>query len=131
MHVQLANNKIKSLLLIKTLRGTPSPHCSHSRLSFHVLPVFCHSYSTLSTLCFSFIPPRNSHSHVHSILAKTKLKKHKYGPNRIQTCNLSSKCAHSYHYTTCVFISISVTVKISTTYLSKHICYICAMCSSR
>jgi hypothetical protein len=120
--------------IIKTVRG---------RLPFRVLP-------------FPFPPPRKAHSHSrlsppsphclsHSslpanlipiptcipCLAKIKLKKHKYGPNGIRTCDLSNKCACSYHYTTCVFMSISVTVKISTTSLSKPTCYLCTMCSSR
>jgi hypothetical protein len=58
----------------------PSPHClshSHSRLSFRVLPVFCHSHYPLPTLSFSFPPPRKSHSHSHvhptpSVGAKAK-----------------------------------------------------------
>jgi hypothetical protein len=60
-------------------------------------------------------------------LAKIKLKKHKCGSNRIQTRDPSSKCARSYHYTTCVFISIFVTVKISTTSLPNPTCYPCTV----
>jgi hypothetical protein len=52
-------------------------------------------------------------------LAKIKLKKHKCGSNGIRTCDLSSKCARSYHYATCVFMSIFVTVKIYTTSLQS------------
>jgi hypothetical protein len=132
-----------SLLLIKAVRD---------RLPFRVL-----SFSfPLPTLSFSFSPPRCHfvfcHSHYPSPhclsyspfpanliliptciprLAKIKLKKHKYGSNGIQTCDLSSKCARSYHYTTCVFMSIFVTVKIYTTSLPKPTCYLCTMCSSR
>jgi hypothetical protein len=131
---------------------------SHSWLSFRVLPVFCHSHSPLpakpipilgchSVFCqCSVIPiPPSPHCLSHSSLpanliliptciprlAKIKLKKHKCGPNGIRTCDLSNKCARSYHYTTCVFMSISVTVKISTTSLPKSTCYLCTMCSSR
>jgi hypothetical protein len=107
-----------------------------------------------SVVPFPFFPPRNpaklipipvchclSHSPLPANLipistciprlAKIKLKKHKCGHNGIRTCDLSSKCARSYHYTTCVFMSISVTVKISTTSLPKSTCYFCTMCSSR
>jgi hypothetical protein len=88
----------------------PPPHClSHSALPANLIPI---------PTCI----PR---------LAKIKLKKHKCGSNGIRIYDLSSKCACSYHYTTCVFMSISVTVKISTTSLPKPTCYLCTMCSSR
>jgi hypothetical protein len=131
---------------------------SHSQLSFRVL--HCHSHSSLpaklipipichclshSLLPAKLIPIPVCHCLTHSPLpanpitiptciprlAKIKLKKHKCGHNGIRTCDLSNKCARSYHYTTCVFMSISVTVKISTTSLSKPTCYFCTMCSSR
>jgi hypothetical protein len=106
--------------------------------------VLCHSHSRLQfcVMSFPFRPPRT----VFLIppptklililmciphLAKIKLKKHKYGPNRIRTHDPSSKSARSYHYTTCVFMSIFVTVKISTTSLPNPTCYPCTMCSSR
>jgi hypothetical protein len=93
-----------------TIPITLSPHClSHSPLPANLIPI---------PTCI----PR---------LAKIKLKKHKCGPNRVQTCDLSSNCARSYHYITCVFMSISVTIKISTTSLPKPTCYLCTMCSSR
>jgi hypothetical protein len=139
-----------SRLLVKTVRG---------RLSFRVLSFsfsHCLSHSLLPALSFSFSPPRKAHSNSYSRLpfhllhclshsplpanliptciprlAKIKLKKHKRGSNGIRTCNLSSKCARSYHYTTCVFMSIFVTVKIYTTYLPKLTCYLYTMCSSR
>jgi hypothetical protein len=106
---------------------------SHSRLSFRVLPLFCHSHYP-SSHCLSHSPlPANLIPIPTCIsrLAKIKLKKHKCGSNGIQTRNFSSKCARSYHYTTCVFMSISVTVKIYTTSLPKPTCYLCTMCSSR
>jgi hypothetical protein len=89
---------------------TPSPHClSHSPLPANLI---------LIPTCI----PR---------LAKIKLKKHKCGSNGIRTCDLSSKCARSYNYTTYVFISIFVTVKIYITSLPKPTCYLCTMCSNR
>jgi hypothetical protein len=134
---------VKSLLLIKAVRG---------RLSFRVLPfpfplplltkhipilgyhsVFWLSHYPLLALSFSFPLPAN-HIPIPTCiprLAKIKLKKHKCGSNGIQTCDLSSKCARSYHYNTCVFMSTSVTVKIYTTSLPKPTCYLCTMCSSR
>ena len=146
-----------SLLLIKAVRGRlpfrvlpfpfrpPCKAHSHSRLPFCVLSFpFPHSHSRLQfcVMSFPFRPPRT----VFLIppptklililmciphLAKIKLKKHKYGPNRIRTHDPSSKSARSYHYTTCVFMSIFVTVKISTTSLPNPTCYPCTMCSSR
>jgi hypothetical protein len=130
----------KFLLLIKAVRG---------RLPFRVLPfpippprkAHSHSWLPFCVLPNPFPPSRKAHSHSPlpakpiltciPRLAKIKLKKHKCGPNEIQTCDLSSKCACSYHYTRCVFMSTSVTVKISTTSLPKHTCYSCTMCSSR
>jgi hypothetical protein len=117
---------LKSLLFIKAVRDRlpfrvlpfpfPPPRKAHSRLSFHVLPVFCHSHSFLPA---KLIPIPVCHYLSHSPLpanlipiptciprlAKIKLKKHKCGHNGIRTCDLSSKCARSYHYTTCVFMS--------------------------
>jgi hypothetical protein len=150
-----------SLLLIKTVRGRlpfrvltfpfrplRKAH-SHSRLPFRVLslpfPLPAKLIPILIPIpgCHSvFCPPRS----VFLIptltkliliptciprLAKIKLKKYKCGSNGIQTRDLSSKCARSYHYTTCVFMSIFVTVKISTTSLPNLTCYPCTMCSSR
>jgi hypothetical protein len=112
---------------------------SHSLLPAKLIPipgchsVFCHSHSSLPALSFSFpLPAKLIHILTCiSRLAKIKLKKHKCGPNGIRTHDLSRKCARSYHYTTCVFMSISVTVKISTTSLPKPTCYPYTMCSSR
>jgi hypothetical protein len=99
----------------------------------HSHSVFCHSHSS-SRQC-------HSHSHLPAKLiliptciprpAKIKLKKHKCDPNGIRTRDPSSKCARSYHYTTCVFMSITVTVKISTTSLPNPTYYPCTMCISR
>jgi hypothetical protein len=136
---------LKSLLFIKAVRDRlpfrvlpfpfppPRKAHSHSRLSFRVLPVFCHSHYPLPTLSFSFPLPANPIPIPTCIprLAKIKLKKHKCGPNGIRTCDLSSKYARSYHSTICVFMSISITVKISTTSLPKPTCYLCTTCSSR
>jgi hypothetical protein len=113
----------------------PPPRKAHSHSWCSAIPIplspqtpilgcHCLSHSPLPTnliLILTCIP----------CLAKIKLKKHKCGPNGIRTCDLLSKCARSYHYTTCVFISIFVAVKISTTSLSKPTCYFCTMCSSR
>jgi hypothetical protein len=125
--------KIKSLLLIKAVRGRLS--------SFRVL------LFPFPVLPFRFHPPRIVHSH-HSMFclsdsplhaqsiimsghhsAKIKLKK--IGPKRIRTHHPSSKCARSYHYTTCVFMSTSIIVKTYTTSLPKPTCYPCTMCSSK
>jgi hypothetical protein len=99
------------------------PHClSHSPLPAKP----CLSHSPLpANLILILIPT------CIPCLAKIKLKKHKCGSNGIRTCDLSSKCAPSYHYTTCVFISIFVTVKIYTTSLPKPTCYLCTICSCR
>jgi hypothetical protein len=148
MVVQDHSIKHKSLLLIKAVRGRLPfhvlpflfLHClSHSPLPAQPIPipgchsVFCHSHYPLPALSFSFPLPANP-IHIPTCiprLAKIKLKKHKCGSNGIRTCDLSSKCAHSYHYTTCVFMSIFVTVKIYTTSLPKPTCYLCTMCGSR
>jgi hypothetical protein len=119
---------------------SPSPHClSHSPIPVKPIPI----PGSASVLPFPLPPPPHclSHSALPANLipiptciprlAKIKLKKHKCGSNGIRIYDLSSKCACSYHYTTCVFMSISVTVKISTTSLPKPTCYLCTMCSSR
>jgi hypothetical protein len=127
----ILNGTYLSLLLIKAVRG---------RLPFRVLPFPFPFLAVIpcsaSVLSFPLPPPPLPANPIPiptciPCLAKIKLKKQKCGPNGIQTCDLSSKCACSYHYTTCVFMSISVIVKISTTSLPKPTCYLCTMCSSR
>jgi hypothetical protein len=141
-HVLLLLGLLLSLLLIKTVR---------CRLPFRVLPFpfrpprKAHSHFRLP---FPFRPPPQSPfpfpaaipcsvipippSRVFPIPTVTKLI-----PiptcicNGIRTHDPLSKCARSYHYTTCVFMSIFVTVKISTTSLPNLTCYPCTMCSSR
>jgi hypothetical protein len=127
------------LLLIKSVRGRlPFP--------FHVLPfpfplsaqsilMFCHHfmfYHSHSLFCLSYFPlpikliPILTYI---SYLAKIKLK-NTNGSKGIRTRDLSRKCIHSYHYTTCVFMSTSIIVKTSTTSLSKPTCYPCTTYSS-
>jgi hypothetical protein len=42
-----------------------------------------------------------------------------------------AKAKSNYRYTTCVFISTSITKNMSTTFLTKLTCYPCTMHSSR
>jgi hypothetical protein len=94
------------LLLIKIIRD---------RLSFRVLsfpfhvPLPAQLSFTFSVLPFPFPLPANIPR-----LAKIKLK-NTNGSKGISTRDPSSKCAHSYHYTTCVYVNI---------YYSKNIYYI-------
>jgi hypothetical protein len=132
-----------SLLLIKAARG---------RLLFRVLPPFPVLPFPFLVLPFTFPPPRTVHSHVlpfsflvlpfsfplptkpisiHSYNPRlAKIKKHKW-PQWDWGPRPSSKCARSYHYTTCVFMSTSMIGKTSTTSFPKHTCYPCTMRISR
>jgi hypothetical protein len=137
----------RSIIPYSVIPIPPSPQSSFSFPA--VIP--CYSLSPQSSFQFPvaipysvipipplrtvfLIPPPTKLILIHMYiprLAKIKLKKHKYGPNGIQTRNPSNKYACSYHYTTCVFMSIFITIKISTTSLSNPTCYPCTMCSSR
>jgi hypothetical protein len=144
---QKSRDPIKSLQLIKAVRGRlpfhvlPFPFSVllfHSPLpaqlpfSFPVLPfpfplpaesilMFCHhslpfSFLVMHSLPFSFLVLHFSFPlPAKPILIPT------YIPRLAKS---------SYHYTTCVFMSTSITVKTFTTSLPKPTCYPCTMCSS-
>jgi hypothetical protein len=91
----------KYLLLIKAVRG---------RLSFRVLPF-------PFPLPAKFIPILGC----HSVFCQCS----------VIPITPSPQSSFSFTAITCVFMSISVTVKIYITSLPKSTCYFCTMCSSR
>jgi hypothetical protein len=79
------------------------------------IPMFCHH-----SISIILIPPHRK-VHSHSPVQPTG-----FEPTTSQA-NTSS----SYHYTTCVFMSTSITENTSTTSIPKPTCYPCTMRSSR
>jgi hypothetical protein len=149
-HDILLKYKYISLLFIKAVRGRlpfrvlsfpfsilpfwfPPPRTVHSHHS-----MFCLSDSPLpaqsilmfghhSLFSFSFPLPIILILTYIQHLTKIKLKKHKWPQGDSNPRPLKQ----SYHYTTHVFMSISIIVKTYTTSLPKPTCYPCTMCSSR
>jgi hypothetical protein len=114
----------KSLLLIKAARVV-----GHS--------VFCHhSCSVIPILSpFSFLV---FHSHVFSCFVipilwsrLAKIKKTHMSSRGFEPVTSQAKAKSSYSYTTCVFMSTSMTGNTSTTSLTKLTFYPCTMRSSK
>ena len=116
------------------------------RFSFScsVIPMFCHH----SMFCHSRSAtiPSVSHSHVclshFPLPAKpisippysprlAKIKKTRMFSRGFEPMTSQVKAKSSYRYTTCVFMSTSMTGNTSTTSLTKLTCYPCTMRSSR
>jgi hypothetical protein len=106
----------KSLLLIKTAIVV-----GHS--------LFCLSDSLLPAhspfLCCAFSFQGHSHSPYSRCLAK--IKKIHMAPKGFKPTTSQTNNSSSYHYTTCVFMSTSITENTSTISLTKSTCYPCTM----
>jgi hypothetical protein len=98
------------------------------------IPPSAHSpFSCLVTIpCFlSYSPLPTKPIHIPTYIPRLIKIKLKNRPKGIRTHDPSSKCARSYHYTTCVFMSTYIIVKTYSTSLPKPTCYPCTICSSR
>jgi hypothetical protein len=133
---------LKSLLLIKAARVVcHSVFCHHSCSAtiptFLVLrflfPCSVIILCSLIPICSVFlialpakpipIPPYSPHL--------AKIKKTHMSSRRFEPMTSQAKAKSSYRYTTCVFMSITMTGNTSTTSLIKLTCYPCTMRSSR
>jgi hypothetical protein len=96
--------------------------CHHSMFS-HSHSLLCLSHSPLPTkLIPILIPPYRPRL--------AKIKKTHMSSRGFEPVTSQAKAKSSYRYTTCVFMSTSITENTSTTSLTKFTCYPCTMRSS-
>jgi hypothetical protein len=119
----------KSLLLIKAAIVVCHSVFSHSMFCLPDSLLPAHSpfpcSATILYLSFSFPLPTKP------ISCLAKILKIHMTPRGFKPTTSQANASSSYHYTTCVFMSTSITENTSTTSLAKPTCYPCTMRSSR
>jgi hypothetical protein len=120
-----------SLLLIKAAIVVCHSAFCHSLfyLSDSLLPA--HSpfpcFATILYLSFSFPLPAKPIPIPPYSQRLAKIKKIHMAPRGFKPTTFQANASSSYHYTTCVFMSTSITENTCTTSLPKPTCYNCTM----
>jgi hypothetical protein len=131
--------EVISLLLIKAARVVCHSMFCHSRSGvlppFLLIPMFCHHFMfshSHSLLCLSHSPLPTKPILIPPYRPRlAKIKNTHMSSRGFEPVTSQAKAKSSYRYTTCVFMSTSITENTSTTSLTKFTCYPCTMRSIR